>query len=56
MTFEEWLKKYTKEHNEDLEGEDLKLAIDAWEAGYTAATHNALENVKRMTAKLFGKE
>lgn len=34
MTFEEWLEEYFKKHNEDLEGEDLRIARAAWTAGY----------------------
>ena len=54
MTFEQWWESFVASGKECADDEGL--ARHAWEAGYTAATHNILENVKRMNDNLFGKE
>jgi hypothetical protein len=52
MVFEEWLAKYKDELPNDITAHRREeVARAAWEAGYTAATHDILENVKRMNRK-----
>jgi hypothetical protein len=55
MTFEEW-RRNNRHLWDSPEYSKSDLARAAWAAGYTAARHDILENVKEMNDKLFRKE
>lgn len=59
MKFEKWWTKWWGENAiaaDNVEEVCKANAKAAWDAGYTQATHDILENVDRMNKRIRGKE